>query len=184
MPGPVFLKGETINLRTIEEEDLPFLQEAINTPGVWRGTGISAPKNMEQERDFFEECVCSDTSVDLLVTIDPETPVGSISFTRIDKRGDWAELGCWITPEHQGNGYATAATRRLIEFGFQQRGYHRIQARVTDFNDPSRRVVESLGFSHEGTLREASFVDGEYRDTCWYGLLRSEWEEDATTADE
>lgn len=176
MPGPVFLKGEAVDLRTIEEEDLEFMQEAVNDPNVWRGIGYPKPVNMEQEREFFEERVCDDDWVNLLVTTDSATPVGTVGFTRIDLDRNRAELGYWIAPAHQGEGYGTEAVELLVDYGFEQRAFYRIEARVTECNEPSRRLVESLGFAREGTLRERSFVDGEYRDTHWYGVLRDEWE--------
>ena len=49
MPGPVFLEGDHITLRTIEEEDLEFLQEAITDPQVRRSIGGSTPYNLKQE---------------------------------------------------------------------------------------------------------------------------------------
>lgn len=177
MPGPVFLEGEAVDLRTIEEEDLAFMQEAVNDPSVWRGIGYPKPVNMEQEREFFEEQVCNDDWVNLLVATDAETPVGTVGFTRIDLDRDKGELGYWIAPAHQNEGYGTEAVELLVDYGFEQRAFHRIEARVTEFNDPSRRLLESVGFAHEGTLRENEFVDGEYRNTRWYGLLRDEWQE-------
>ena len=37
------------------------------------------------------------------------------------------------------------------------------------------RVLEKLGFSHEGTLRNNQFVKGAFVDDVIYGLLRREW---------
>jgi len=175
MPGPVFLDGEAVSLRTIEEEDLQFLQEAINHPDVWRGIGRSSPVNMEQEREFFEEQVCGDGAVTLLVATGPETPVGTVSLT-VGGEGNGAELGYWIAPAHQGEGYGTEAAELLVDYGFRQRGVHRIEARVFEFNEPSQRLLEAVGFTHEGTKRESEFIDGEYQDTRWYGVLEEEWE--------
>ncbi len=47
MSGPVFLPGDDVTLRTIEEEDLEFLQTQINDPRIWRPTGRSTPLNGE-----------------------------------------------------------------------------------------------------------------------------------------
>jgi len=179
MPGPVFLDGEAVSLRTIEEEDLPFLQEAINHPSVRRGIGRPDPVNMEQEREFFDEQVCGDGAVTLLVATGPETPVGTVSLT-VKAAGDRAELGYWIAPEHQGEGYGTEAAELLVDYGFRQRGFHRIEARVFEFNEPSQRLLDSVGFTHEGTHRESEFVDGEYQDTHWYGVLAEEWKSNVT----
>jgi len=176
MPGPVFLDGEAVSLRTIEEEDLEFMQEAVNHPNVWRAIGRSDPVNRAQEREFFEDVVGGDDVVNLLVTTGPETPVGTVSLT-VDQHANRAELGYWIAPVHQSEGYGSEAAGLLVDYGFNQRGFHRIEARVFEFNDPSRRLLESLGFTHEGTHREGQFIDGEYQDVLWYGLLENEWAE-------
>ena len=38
----------------------------------------------------------------------------------------------------------------------------------------TRKLVERLGFAHEGTLRNGMLIDGLYEDVIIYGLLREE----------
>lgn len=174
MPGPVFLEGDRVTLRPIEEEDLEFLQTQVNDPRVWRPIGRSRPINSEQERDFFENVVCSDDTVDLLIVAD-STPVGTVGLFELDWETQAAEIGYWLAPEHHEQGYGTEATERVVQYAFDQLGLHRIAARVSEFNEPSRRLLESVGFTQEGVHRDDEFVDGEYHDVCWYGLLADEW---------
>lgn len=174
MPGPVFIPGDAVDLHTIEEEDLEFLQHNLNDPQVWRAIGRSVPANGPQEREFFEEVVSSDGGVQLLVCVDGE-PVGTVGLDGTDDRSDSAELGYWVAPDHHRQGYGTAAAELMVEYAFDQLGLHRVAARVFEFNDASCTLLERVGFSREGVHREAEFVDGEYQDTYWYGLLESEW---------
>ncbi len=174
MPGPVFLEGDRVTLRPIEEEDLEFLQAQVNDPRIWRRIGRSRPLNCEQERDFFENDVCSDDTVVLLIVADA-TPVGVVGLHSFDWEADSAELGYWVAPEHHEQGYGTDAAARLVAYGFDQLGLHRIAARVFERNEPSQRLLESLGFIREGTHRDVEFIDGAYRDAYWYGLLEDEW---------
>lgn len=175
MPGPVFLEGNEIALRTIEEEDLSFLQQAVNDQSVWRPIGSVDPVNAEQEQEFFENVVCNRETVDLLIA-DDETPAGIISLTPDDAEDDGAELGYWIASGHRRRGYASNAIERMVDYGFQQRGLHRISARVFECNEPSQQLLESTGFTHEGTNREAVFIDGTYQDVYWYSMLEHEYE--------
>ena len=175
MPGPVFVAGETLNLRTIEEEDLPFLQQAVNDARVWRAIGWPHPVNAAQEETFFEEQVCDREIVNLLVTVSEE-PVGIVSLQAFDHELARAELGYWIAPEFHDQGYGSEATALLVTYGFDQRALNRIEARVFEFNKGSQALLESLGFTHEGTLRERQFADGERQDVLWYGLLAREWD--------
>ena len=174
MPDAVFLPGDRVDLRPIEEDDLEFLQREINDPRVWRAIGGSRPINRAQEREFFEDVVCDDDSVNLLIVAD-STPVGTIGFNSIDWEPQRAEIGYWIAPEHHRRGYGTDATERVVRYGFDQLGLHKIEARVFEFNAASRRLLESVGFTEEGVHRDEVFIDGEYQDTYWYGLLEDEW---------
>ncbi len=173
MPGPVFLDGDEVALRTIEEEDLAFLQEHINDRSVWRAIGSSDPVNGPQEREFFEDIVCDGDGVHLLVTVD-DAPTGAVGLSPSPGE-DAMELGYWIAEEFRQQGHGREAAGLLTTYGFQQRGLHRIAARVFAFNDASQALLESLGYVREGTNREAVFVDGQYWDVYWYSVLESEW---------
>jgi [ribosomal protein S5]-alanine N-acetyltransferase len=45
MPGPAFIEGDRVALRTIEEEDIEFLQDGVNDPEVWKAIGNATPYN-------------------------------------------------------------------------------------------------------------------------------------------
>ncbi|WP_121743718.1 GNAT family N-acetyltransferase [Natronorubrum halophilum] len=174
MPETVFLAGDRVDLRPIEEDDLEFLQREINDPRVWRAIGGSRPINRAQEQDFFENVVCDDDTVNLLVVAD-STPVGTIGFNSIEWESRRAEIGYWIAPAYHERGYGSDATERLVTYGFDQFGLHKLTARVFEFNEASQRLLESVGFTREGVHRDEAFVDGEYHDTYWYGVLEDEW---------
>ncbi|ELZ23281.1 N-acetyltransferase GCN5 [Haloterrigena salina JCM 13891] len=174
MPDSVFLSGDSVDLRPIEEDDLEFLRPAVNDRRVWRPIGRSRPVNCEQEREFFEDVVCGDDTVNLLIVAD-STPVGTVAFNGIDWEADRAEIGYWIAPDYHRQGYATDAVERFVTYGFDQLGLHKVTARVFEFNEASQRLLESIGFTKEGIHRDEVFVDGDYQDTYWYGLLEPNW---------
>jgi RimJ/RimL family protein N-acetyltransferase len=172
----VFLAGGRVSLRPIEEADLDFLHKHINDARVWRSLAESLPRNRDQEREWFEAVVCDDESVHLLVTPD-STPVGTVGLDPVDWADGSVELGYWVAPDYQGQGYGTEAVELVVGYAFDQLGLRRLSARVIAFNEPSVRLLERVGFVREGTRRETAFVDGEYHDTHWYGLLEAEWRE-------
>lgn len=92
----------------------------------------------------------------------------------IETSQDHVEVGCWIVPDEQRNGYATEATDLCLEHAFEGRGLHKISARVFEHNEASLSVLENLGFQQGGCLREHDYVRGEYRDTYLFGLLADE----------
>ena len=86
-----------------------------------------------------------------------------------------AEVGYVLHPDHYGNGFATEAVRELILFGFADRGYHRILARLDARNHRSRRLVERLGMRREAHFLRNEFVKGEWTDEYVYATLAEEW---------
>ncbi|MXV60931.1 GNAT family N-acetyltransferase [Natronorubrum sp. JWXQ-INN-674] len=174
MSETVFLSGGRVDLRPIEEDDLDFLQREINEPRIWRAIGRSRPINGAQEQEFFENVVCNDDTVQLLIVADSE-PVGTIGLNSIQWESRRAELGYWIAADHHQQGYGSDAAERLVAYGFDQLGLHKLSARVFEFNEASQGLLESVGFTREGVHRDGEFIDGEFQDVYWYGLLEDEW---------
>ncbi len=87
-----------------------------------------------------------------------------------------AEIGYWIGVPYWGQGYATEAARRVIQFGFETVGLNRIYAGHYAHNPASGRVMQKAGMTYEGTLRQHYLRFGQYYDGVMYGILRSEWQ--------
>lgn len=174
MPGPVFLAGDRVALRTVEAEDEPFLHDHRNRASFRDPLGEFEPLTAEDIAEYREEVVRGDDGVTLLVCVDGD-PVGLCFLFDEDPRRGVAELGYWLVPDAEGNGYATEAAGLLCGYAFDERALHRLTARVYADNDASRAVLDRLGFAAEGRLRENAVRDGERRDTLRYGLLAREW---------
>src|SRR5262245_10328390 len=74
------------------------------------------------------------------------TVVGACSLIDVDKKSRSAELGYWIGKPYWGKGYATAAGRRVLAFGFNEIGLRRVVSNCLMRNRASYRVLEKLGF--------------------------------------
>jgi ribosomal-protein-serine acetyltransferase len=67
----------------------------------------------------------------------------------------------------------------LVALGFEQLGLHRITICAGVENKKSRAVIERLGFTQEGVMREAVPVGGRFYDAVLYSILEAEWRERA-----
>ncbi len=59
------------------------------------------------------------------------------------------EVGWRLHPDSWGHGYATEAGRAAMAFGFEDCGLDEIVSFTAVINQPSRRVMERLGMSHD-----------------------------------
>ncbi|MFM8780685.1 MAG: GNAT family N-acetyltransferase, partial [Gemmatimonadota bacterium] len=85
-----------------------------------------------------------------------------------------AEIGYWIARAAWGRGIATEAVRVVLEYGFDRRGLHRVEARRWVGNEASGRVLAKAWFRDEGVLRGALVRDGIARDVIISGRLRDD----------
>jgi RimJ/RimL family protein N-acetyltransferase len=86
-----------------------------------------------------------------------------------------AELGYWIALDCWNRGYATEASQRLIDFGFDVLSLHRIEARHFLRNPASGRVMQKLGMQHEGVERDWAFKWDRFEALAVYSILAPEW---------
>ena len=80
-------------------------------------------------------------------------------------------LGYWVDAAVAGRGVASLAVALVCDHAFGPVGLHRLQADIRPENQPSRRLVERLGFRQEGLLRGYLDIDGAWRDHLAYALL-------------
>jgi [ribosomal protein S5]-alanine N-acetyltransferase len=101
--------------------------------------------------------------------------VGAISLMLIRPEHRRAELGYWIARDRWNNGYATEAGRRLITYGFDVLGLHRIEARHFQRNAASGKVMLKLGMQKEGVERDWAIKWDRFENSVVYSILEPEW---------
>ena len=73
-------------------------------------------------------------------------------------------------------GYMKEALPAVLDYGFRVMGLKRVEAFLSLENTPSLKLVRSLGFKEEGTLRDHYFKDGKLEDSTVFSLLLNEYE--------
>ena len=107
---------------------------------------------------------------------EPDRLIGRIALSNV-VRGPWqnATLGYWVDLAANGRGHATAAVHLLCRFAFEHAGLHRVQPAIMPRNARSRRVIEKVGFRHEGTALRYLKIAGVWEDHDIFALTREDW---------
>jgi len=69
----------------------------------------------------------------------------------------------------------TKACIAMIHHIFNDLHLNRVEIRCAVLNSKSRAIPERLGFSQEGTIREAEWLYDHFVDHIVYSLLAREW---------
>jgi len=90
------------------------------------------------------------------------------------ERSGRVEVGYCIGQPWWGKGIMTEALQRVIQFGFEEVGFNRIQAIHNIKNPASGRVMQKAGMQFEGIMKSYMLDnDGEVADHALYGIVRS-----------
>ena len=165
---------------------VPYEPDFLRPFIAWRGEPLTVRHNpLKQMSDSEIETMLLAESADLsqvgkaesfrwFISVGGEA-VGSISLKNISHSMGHGELGYGMAESHHGKGIATAALRLLIKKIFAESTLRRLLAYVHEENQPSRRVLEKLGFQEEGLLREHYLINGVPVNEVLYALLKREW---------
>ncbi|MFD1341046.1 GNAT family N-acetyltransferase [Litorisediminicola beolgyonensis] len=141
----------------------------------WTYLPLSPPESREDFAAWMDEAAASPDP--LFFTIcDAAGPAGHASYLRITPDAGVIEVGyIHLAPRLQRTAAATEAMALMMQHAIETLGYRRYEWKCDALNAPSRRAAARLGFTYEGTFRQASVVKGRNRDTAWFSVLDSEW---------
>ncbi len=101
--------------------------------------------------------------------------IGDVSLLLRNVPARQLEVGWVMNPDFAGRGYATEASRAMLDLAFRRAGAHRVVAQLDARNTASARMAERLGMRREGHFREELRVKGEWVDSLYYAVLADEW---------
>ncbi|HCB04601.1 MAG TPA: GNAT family N-acetyltransferase [Nocardioides sp.] len=173
---PPTLTTARLQLRPFEKDDLGPLFELHSSAEILRYWDAPPWTDRSRAERFLAVCrrLAEDGSgVRLAIDLVSDGDfIGWCGLSRWNPDFRSASLTYCLSDRAWGRGYATEAADALVQWGFDTLDLNRVQAEADTRNTASVRVLEKLGFVHEGTLREDCVVNGEVSDSFVYGLLR------------
>jgi RimJ/RimL family protein N-acetyltransferase len=164
-----------VKLIPVVPEDVALLYEWINDRDLVLLSSPYTPVHFANHVEWFDHVRRRRDVVLFAIRVD-ERLVGTCQLHSIHPIHRSAELQIRIgLKQDRGRGYGRSAVSQLLRFGFADRNLNRIALHVIAGNAPAVRLYQAVGFREEGRLRQAAFVDGEFKDVLLYSLLRSEF---------
>lgn len=175
------IKTERLILRKIKGDDVEDMYEyscdarvteyltwSPHPDKIYTLEYISYLQSRYRTGDFYDWAV---------VLKDTGKMIGTCGFTRFDYANNSAEIGYVLNNEYHGQGIATEAVKKVLEFGFERLCLNRIEGKYMVENAASRRVMEKCEMVFEGVRREGMLIKGRYRNVGVCSILKREYEE-------
>jgi len=169
------IKGNLVELRAIERENLPAYVEWLNDPEVMMYFGPMEPMSLAEEQQWYDAQLKQSNTRNFGIFYNDEH-VGGAGYSQINWRDRSAEVGLFIGRKDLWNrGLGTDIMSTLVRFGFEQMNLHRIFLRVFEENARAIACYERVGFTLEGRWRDAEFRHGRYHNMVWMSILEDEY---------
>lgn len=176
----VYLESERLILRKFTDNDWEDLYEYLSNQDVVKYEPYDTCSEDEckeiavwrsKNEAFWAVCLKENNKL-----------IGNIYFHQNEPKEflTW-EIGYVFNSSYYGKGYATEASKRIMQYGFEELGAHRIIANCNPKNTASWKLLERLSMRREGHFKKkASFnktSDGKaiWHDAYQYAMLEEEW---------
>jgi RimJ/RimL family protein N-acetyltransferase/protein tyrosine phosphatase (PTP) superfamily phosphohydrolase (DUF442 family) len=178
LEAPIRLETSRLLLREFEMSDKDACHAYGSDPEVVRFM-TWGPNSPEQTRDYLQRVTRSEgeerrTFELALVLREENVLIGGVGMRIRSAEHREGDIGYVLHRQYWNRGLVTEAARRMLDFGFDVLGLHRIFATADTENKASLRVMEKIGMRSEGVLRRHLFLRGEWRDTAICAALEDE----------
>jgi RimJ/RimL family protein N-acetyltransferase len=178
-PSKITLQGQYCRLEPLSPErhtqDL-FEANAVDKEGRNFTYLFQEPfKTVEDYQQWISASCLDNDSLYYAILNTEQKAIGIASYLRITPSAGSIEVGgINFSPLLQKTPTSTEAMFLMMKHAFEL-GYRRYEWKCDALNQPSRNAAQRLGFSYEGTFRQAIIYKNRNRDTAWYAIIDKEW---------
>ncbi|PZS03017.1 MAG: hypothetical protein DLM56_10385 [Pseudonocardiales bacterium] len=177
---PVSLAGRYCRLEPLAERHAAGLWDAVaGNDWVWDYLPAGPFADESEFRRWLTHLVGSADPMAVTV-IDrdaADAAAGLATYLRAVPDDGSVEVGhILFSPRLQRTRAATEAMYLMARHVFDDLGYRRYEWKCNARNEQSKRAARRLGFSPEGTFRQARVVKGRNRDTAWFAMTDVDWD--------
>ena len=172
------LETERLKLRPWTRRDACDFYEYAHQPEVGPAAGWMPHKSIDETIRIIEDCLLYNQFAWAMELRTTGHVIGNINLRDDVKRGEHLgyTLGFSMSRDYWGQGHMPEAGVAVIRQAFDTLHIHLLSVFHYPHNMRSRRVIEKLGFTYEGRLRNAARLDdGSIFDELCYSMTRSEY---------
>ncbi len=168
------------NLRPLEQDDLDtiatWFRDIDDLALFDRKSRV--PLNKLQTQEHWNDAVCQSRDGGacwFVVETHAGQQVGLAGLDGISNINRDAVIPLFVDKSVRRHGVGIRTAALMLDLAFRQLGLNRVTSFYRADNDSTRELVARLGFSIEGTMRQAWFANGQFRDMAVVGILKDEW---------
>jgi len=181
LQSEIILENERALLIPFENERNIELKNIIFDDEIWKYMGMYV-RNDQDFNTYIQNTLQQKANgicyPFLIIDKAANRVAGSTRYGYLNHASQKCEIGwTWYGKDFQGTGLNKACKYELLNFGFENIQFKRIQFSADLENLRSQRAIENLGALKEGLFRN-NYVDseGNSKDDVYYSIILEEWQ--------
>lgn len=174
------LIDDEILLRSLEAEDADALFKAVDHSRdhlrAWF-PWVNATTKPEHSLQFIQQMLTLQKNQEAVALgiFHKRKIIGGMGMHHWDHTLKKAQIGYWISQDHEGKGIVYECLLHFIDFLFEKVGLNKVEIQFMPENTRSESLAKRIGFKVEGVIRHNFIHNGAFKDLVITGLLKSEW---------
>lgn len=168
--------SSTLSLHAVDESHVPALHQLVIKNRDWLSASMNWPLLVTREQDTHQHVLGNMMLhqrgiVKMFMIFEHDALVGVLSFNQIEPTNKTGYIGYWLDESAQGKGILSASLQAFIGYFVQSGEVRRFVIKCRVDNARSNQVALRNGFSLEGCLKQAEFLNGVYYDQNIYARI-------------
>lgn len=177
--GSVTLETERLLLRKTIKEDIDELFYIELNPNLRRYLGThKVGTSLNDNRNYFDFSKYDNLDFYRWSIVEKDTNklLGCIYLNVPDEKARSYGIDYFIREDSWNKGYATEASKCVLEFAFNKLNINRIESSGAKSNPGTLKVMEHIGLKYEGVRKDGIFYYyGGIQDLVLYGITKEEY---------
>lgn len=157
-----------IELIGLDEESIETVKKWTEDSSLRRLIGSRKPVSDFEHKEWYKNKSLDKSNLTLLIRKKESNKViGIVGSMNTDYVNRVAEVFIYIGDENEKfNGYGKESLKEMLKILYFELNIRKVQAKIFEYNDPSKKMFESFGFK-----KEAVFKKHQYRDKKYYDVI-------------
>ncbi|HHA2008042.1 50S ribosomal protein L7/L12-serine acetyltransferase [Enterobacter quasimori] len=176
MTSEIIPVSQHIELRSVEERYTADLHNLVIKNKIFLQTAFDWAQHVGSEEDTRRNVQSNQMLhqrgyAKMFLIFRDDALVGVLSFNTIEPTNKTGYIGYWLDEDHQGQGILSQSLQAFMRYYVERGEIRRFVIKCRVANQHSNGVAVRNGFTLEGCLREAEYLNGRFDDVNIYGKI-------------
>lgn len=175
-PTETITASETLSLQAVNEGHIHALHQLVLANKSWLQQTLNWPQFVKSEQDTRQNVqgnmmLHQRGIAKMFLIFSDDKMVGVLSFNQIEPSNKTGYIGYWLDENAQGKGILSAALQAFMNYYVESGEIRRFVIKCRVDNLRSNQVALRNGFTLEGCLRQAEFLNDVFYDQNIYARI-------------